>query len=102
MTQPVASEPKGAVGHRRGDPQGLPPHERLLRSAQRSLDGVDEDGSQTDVSNRRSLPLLCQANYKGIEGNDWEELYYHYKEMIQATGVKEPSECQKKAKALGQ
>ena len=31
---------------------------------------------------------LCQAIYKGIEGQEWEELYCHYREMSKATGAK--------------
>ena len=42
---------------------------------------------------------FCQALYKGIEGEDWEEMYESYKEMSRAVGVKKPQEAQK-AKAL--
>ena len=42
---------------------------------------------------------FCQAMYKGIEGEDWEELYEHFKEMSRAAGVKKPHESQK-ARAL--
>ena len=31
---------------------------------------------------------FCQAIYKGIEGEDWVELYEHYKEMSRAAGVR--------------
>ena len=34
----------------------------------------------------------CQALYKGIEGEDWEELYDSYKVMSKAVGVKKPQE----------
>ena len=59
------------------------------------------------TAHERWRPLLvdadwhafCQAIYKGIEGDDWEELYEHYKEMSKAAGVKKPNENQK-AKAL--
>ena len=37
--------------------------------------------------------------YKGIEGEEWEELYCHYRDTSKATGAKKPSESQK-AKAL--
>ena len=42
---------------------------------------------------------FCQALYKGIEGEAWEEMYYSYKEMRRAVGVKKPQEAHK-AKAL--
>ena len=41
----------------------------------------------------------CQALYEGIEGEDWEDTYFSYKEMSRAVGVKKPQEAQK-AKAL--
>ena len=31
---------------------------------------------------------FCQALYKGIEGEDWEEMYESYKEMSRAVGVR--------------
>ena len=37
--------------------------------------------------------------YKGIEGEDWQEMCESYKEMCWAGGVKKPQEAQK-AKAL--
>ena len=42
---------------------------------------------------------FCQALYKGIEGEDCEEMFYSYKEMSRAVGAKKPQEVQK-AKAL--
>ena len=42
---------------------------------------------------------FCQALYKGIEGEDWEEMYDSYKVMSRAVDVKKPQEAQK-AKAL--
>ena len=42
---------------------------------------------------------FCQALYKGIEGEDWGQMYEAYKEMSRAVGVKKPQEDQK-AKAL--
>ena len=42
---------------------------------------------------------FCQAIYKGVEGNEWGELYHHYREMSKSAGAKKPSESQK-AKAL--
>ena len=31
---------------------------------------------------------FCQAIYNGIEGSEWEELYFHYREMSRAAGQK--------------
>ena len=42
---------------------------------------------------------FCQALYKGIEGEDWEDMYESYKEMSGAVGVRKPQEAQK-VKAL--
>ena len=42
---------------------------------------------------------FCQALYKGIEGEDWDEMYDSCKAMSKALGVKKPQEAQK-AKAL--
>ena len=42
---------------------------------------------------------FCQALYKGIEGDDWEEMYDSYKVMSRTVGVKNPQEAQK-ARAL--
>ena len=42
---------------------------------------------------------FCQATHEAIEGNEWEELYSHYREMSRAAGARKPSESQK-AKAL--
>ena len=42
---------------------------------------------------------FCQTIYKGIEREDWEDLYEHYKEMSKAAGVKKPNENQR-AKAV--
>ena len=42
---------------------------------------------------------FCQALYKGIEGEDWEEMYDSNKVMSRAVGVKKPQEAQK-AKAM--
>ena len=42
---------------------------------------------------------FCQAICKGTEGKEGEELYYHYREMSQATGAEKPNESQK-AKAF--
>ena len=38
---------------------------------------------------------FCQALCKGIEGEDWEEMYEAYKEMSRAVGVKKQQEAQK-------
>ena len=45
------------------------------------------------------LTGMPSALYKGIEGEDWEEMYESYKEMSGAVGVKKPHEAQK-AQAL--
>ena len=42
---------------------------------------------------------LCQVVYKGTEGDECEELYYHCRELSQAARAKKPSESQK-VKAL--
>ena len=42
---------------------------------------------------------FCQAIYRGIEGQEWEALYHHYRELNQVAGAKKPSESQK-VKAL--
>ena len=42
---------------------------------------------------------FCQALYKGVEGKDWEEMHFPYKETSWAVGVKKLWEAQK-AKAL--
>ena len=62
----------------------------------------DEVGTQRAFINteqRWGPPLVgadwrafCQAIYKGIEGKEWEELYYHNREMSQAAGAEKPSE----------
>ena len=41
------------------------------------------------------------ALYKGIEGNDWEEMYDSYKVMSRAVGVKKPQEAQKATGLVG-
>ena len=41
----------------------------------------------------------CQAIHKGIEGDEWKEMCYRYRELNQAAGAKKPSESQK-AKAF--
>ena len=42
---------------------------------------------------------FSQSLYKGIEGEDWRELFDAYKEMSRAVGVKKPHEAQE-AEAL--
>ena len=42
---------------------------------------------------------FCQALYKGIEGEDWEDMYFSNKEISSAVGVKTPQKVQK-AEAL--
>ena len=44
---------------------------------------------------------FCQAIYEGIEGNEWEELYFHYRDMSKAAGAKKPIESQKSKSPLG-
>ena len=87
---------------RRGDGQGDP-----RRVGQRKW----VRGSHTSMSTtqkRRGGVLswlivgwygFCQALYKGIEGEDWGELFSAYKEMSRAVGVKKPQEA-RKAKGL--
>ena len=38
---------------------------------------------------------FCQALYKGIEGEDWEDMYESCKEMSRAVGVKKPQAAQR-------
>ena len=38
---------------------------------------------------------LCLEICKGIEGEDWEELHKHYKDMSEAAGVRKPNGNQK-------
>ena len=42
-----------------------------------------------------------QTLHKGIEEEDWRELYDAYKEMSRALGVKKPQEAPKKQKPSG-
>ena len=42
---------------------------------------------------------FCHSLYKGIEGEDWEDMYDSYKVMSRAVGVKKPQEAHK-GKAL--
>ena len=44
---------------------------------------------------------FCQALYKGIEGEDWEEMYESYKEMSRTVGVRKPQEAQKAEAFVG-
>ena len=37
--------------------------------------------------------------YKGIEGSEWEERYFHHREMSKAAGAKKPSKSHKKNKS---
>ena len=43
--------------------------------------------------------MTCQALFKGIEGEDWAEMYEAFKDMSRAVEVKKPKESQK-AKAF--
>ena len=45
---------------------------------------------------------FCQAIYKGVEGEEWEELLCPNREMSRATGAKKPSESQKSKSPVGQ
>ena len=38
---------------------------------------------------------FCQALHKGIEGEDWGDMYESHKEMSRAVEVKKPQEAQK-------
>ena len=58
-----------------------------------------------DQENRRGPPLVvadwrafCQAIHKGIEGSEWEELYFHDREMSKAAGAKKL--CESRSKSL--
>ena len=42
---------------------------------------------------------FCQALYKGIEGEDWGEMYEAYRDMSRVVGVKKPQKSQN-ARAL--
>ena len=42
---------------------------------------------------------FAQTVYKSTEGDEWQELYEHYKEIGRAAGAKKPSDHQK-ARAL--
>ena len=44
---------------------------------------------------------FCQTIYKGIEGEEWEELNCHYRDMSTATGAKKQGESQKSESPLG-
>ena len=39
--------------------------------------------------------MFCQAIYKGIEREEWEELYCHYRDRSKATGAKKPARVNK-------
>ena len=58
---------------------------------------------QFTLSNRQIIQTVsqtfCQAIYKGIEGKEWEELHFHYREMSKAAEARKPSESHK-AKAF--
>ena len=66
--------------------------ELTLRAEVGTLEGfINVDHIEYD----RWVPLVdadwhafCQAIYKGIGGEAWEELYYHYRAMSHAAGVK--------------
>ena len=54
----------------------------------------------TTLSRKDAAPSLVDADwYKGIEGEDWKEMFDSCKVMSRAVGVKKPQEAQK-AKAL--
>ena len=86
------------------------PEETMREGADELTLRADEVGTQRAFINTEHIELerwgppqvdvdwhaFCQAIYKGIEGKEWEELYYHYREMSQATGAERP----KKPKAL--
>ena len=39
--------------------------------------------------------------FQRIEGSEWEELYFHYRELSKATGARKPSESQKSESSVG-
>ena len=63
---------------------------------------ADEAGTQRAFMNTKHYELerwgpplvdanwhaFCQTIFKGIEGEEWEELSYHHRELSQAAGVK--------------
>ena len=89
-------------------PEGRP--EVIVRESPDDLTlGAEEVGTSKalihvdHIEPERWGPLLvdadwcafCQALYKGIEGEDWEEMYESYKEMSRALGVKKPEEARR-------
>ena len=77
--------------------------ELTLRAEEvRTLTCINSDHIEDDRWDPR-LMRTCMPSakqfHKGIEGNQWEELYCHYTEMSRAPGAKKPSESQK-AKAF--
>ena len=44
--------------------------------------------------------LFCQDIYKGIEGDEGEELYHRYRELNQAAGAEKASEEFKRERFL--
>ena len=73
------------------------PEELTLRAEEvgtwKSYINVDHTAPPVDYD----WHALCQALHKGIEGEDWEDLYDSYKEMSRAVGVKKPQEGKMKA-----
>ena len=43
---------------------------------------------------------ICQAIYQGIEGQEWEAMCYHYKELHQAVRTKKPGDNQKAMRTM--
>ena len=76
---------------------------------------AEEEGTSKALINvdhiekeRWSPPLVdahwyafCQALYKGIEGEDWEDMYEPYTEISRAVGAKIPQEAQKSKSFMG-
>ena len=69
------------------------PDELTLRPEEVGTSKASKDVNHIE-SERWSPPLVdadwyafCQALYKGVEGEDWEEMFDSYKEMSKALGV---------------
>ena len=52
----------------------------------------DEAGSARPGHDHcRRYSTFRHSNYKGVEGSEWEEVYFHYREMSKAAGAQKPS-----------
>ena len=62
-----------------------------------NIDHIEDDRWKSPLVDS-DWHAFCEAIHKGIEGEEWEELYWHSREMG-ASGAKKPSESQE-ARAL--